>query len=335
MTSPTDIADLAELRYVNDQEPGMTRRRHGRGFVYLRHDGTVVPVEIKERIKGLVIPPAWSDVWICNDPSGHVQATGRDDAGRKQYIYHPEWVRVRDEVKFDRMLPFGRRLTRLRKGIEIDLSQRGLPRTKVLALAVAILDQTLIRVGNNRYTRENGSFGLTTITNEHADVSGSEVQLSFVAKGGFQSEVALENPLLADLVSRCQDLGGQSLFTYRDPGGEVASVRSEDINSYLGMATGLEVTAKDFRTWGASALLTDRLGPKTAAEHSERELLAAIDDAADALGNTRAVARASYLHPAVSHSFENGSLAQIWQGSRGGRWLSRGESALLKVLVDD
>lgn len=332
MIDPLLIADMAELRYVSDEEPGIQRHRKGRGFSYVRHDGGSVPSNHKERIKSLAIPPAWRDVWICADPHGHVQATGRDDAGRKQYRYHPEWERVRDEVKFDRMALFGRKLPRLRRHIETDLNQRGLTRTRVLALGVAVLDQTLIRVGNDRYTRQNGSFGLTTITNAHAAVSGHDIHFNFIAKGGAESAIALTDQRLASLIAQCQDLGGQSLFTYRDPDGGIGSVRSDDVNAYLRSATGLEVTAKDFRTWGASALLTDRLGRMRSTEHSEKDLLAAIDEVADALGNTRAVARASYVHPAIGEAFTTGVLDKIWRSSRAGRWLSRGESGLLKIL---
>jgi DNA topoisomerase-1 len=239
---------------------------------------------------------------------------------------------VRDEVKFDRLLPFGKRLPHLRRFIESDLNQRGLPRTRVLALGVAVLDQTLIRVGNDRYTRENGSFGLTTITNEHADVAGQDIQLSFIAKGGALSELALKDRRLASLVAQCQDLGGQSLFTYRDADGDVVSVRSEDINSYLRTATGLEITAKDFRTWGASALMTATLGPLKTVEDADHQILEATDRVAEALGNTRAVARSAYIHPQVANSYEAGKLHPIWLASRASRWISRGESALLKIL---
>ncbi|MCA1736846.1 MAG: DNA topoisomerase IB [Actinobacteria bacterium] len=332
MLDPSVMADMADLRYVSDEEPGINRQRKGRGFSYVRHDGSVVPPKVRARIKSLAVPPAWEQVWICTDPQGHIQATGRDEAGRKQYRYHPEWERARDEVKFDRMVLFGRRLPHLRKHVGTDLNQRGLPLSRVLALGVAVLDQTLIRVGNDRYTRENGSFGLTTITNTHADVTGHEVQFNFIAKGGASSEVALSDKRLANLIAQCQELGGQSLFTYRDSEGEVGSVRSEHLNAYLRRATGLEVSAKDFRTWGASALLTDRLGHIGVVEQPERELLTAIDQVAEVLGNTRAVARSSYVHPAVSEAFTSGSLDQIWHGSRAGRWLSRGESTLLKLL---
>jgi DNA topoisomerase-1 len=332
MTDPTEIADLAELHYVSDDAPGITRHRKGRGFSYVRHDGSPVPPKVRERIKSLVIPPAWKGVWIGTDPHGHIQATGRDDAGRKQYIYHPEWERVRDEIKFDRMHPVGKRLPRLRKHIEVDLNQRGLPRTRVVALAVAVLDQSLIRVGNDRYTRQNGSFGLTTITNEHVDIADQEVQLSFVAKGGLQAEVALKDRRLAELIAQCQELGGQSLFTYRTEQGEVASIRSEDVNSYLRRASGIDITAKDLRTWGASALLTERLGPVAQSDEPEQEVLAAVDDVAEALGNTRAVARASYLHPVITEAFTQNRLRPIWASSRSSRWLSRGESTLIKLL---
>lgn len=332
MTDPTEIAELAELQYVSDEAPGLVRHRRGRGFSYERHDGAPVTAKERARIKSLSIPPAWSNVWIGTDPRGHIQATGRDNAGRKQYIYHPEWERVRDEIKFDRMLPVGKQLPRLRKHIEADLNQRGLPRTRVVALALAVLDQCLIRVGNDRYTRQNGSFGLTTITNEHADIANHEVQLSFVAKGGQPAEVALKDQRLANLIAKCQELGGQSLFTYRTEAGDVASVRSEDINMYLSRATGIVITAKDLRTWGASALLTEKLGPVGESERPEQEVLEAVDEVAEALGNSRTVARSSYVHPAISEAFTENRLGPIWASSRSSRWLSRGESTLIKLL---
>jgi len=332
MHDPMHIADLADLRYVTDEEPGISRVRRGRGFSYAKHNGGAVVGSARERIKSLAIPPAWEKVWICTDPRGHIQATGRDKEGRKQYRYHPDWEAMRDEVKFDRMAPFGAKLPRLRKLVESDLRQRGLPRTRVVALAVAVLDQTLIRVGNDRYARQNGSFGLTTITGEHADIAGQSVQLSFIGKGGAQSDVALRNRKLANLVADCQELGGQNLFSYRTPDGGIGAVRSDDINDYLRAAMADDVTAKDFRTWGGSALLTEELGRLGPTEKPEKELLAAIDRVAELLGNTRAVCRASYLHPAVADTHSSGDLARIWAHSRSGRWMSRGESALLKVL---
>jgi DNA topoisomerase-1 len=335
MIDPTVIADMADLLYATDDAPGISRRTKGRGFSYIDQSGRVVSEKDRERLRSLAIPPAWKEVWISPDPRGHIQATGRDDAGRKQYRYHPEWERVRDEVKFDRMALFGHRLPRLRKHVEVDLMQRGLPRTRVLALAVAVLDQTLIRVGNDRYTRQNGSFGLTTITNEHVDVAGHEVQLSFIAKGGAHSEMALRDKRLANLIAQCQELGGQSLFTYHDPDAGIQSVHSHDINSYLRTASGLDISAKDFRTWGASALFTQLLGVIRSSDQPEREIIAAVDEVADTLGNTRAVCRASYLHPAIAESFAAGRLEAIWLNSKQGRWLSRGESALLKVLDNE
>jgi DNA topoisomerase-1 len=330
--APHAVADRADLRYVSDDEPGISRRRSGRGFTYMDHAGNAVGPEIRARIKSLAIPPAWEHVWICVDPDGHIQATGRDAAGRKQYRYHPDWERVRDEVKFDRMLPFGLSLPRLRKQIESDLNQRGLPRSRVTALALAVLDQSLIRVGNDRYTRQNGSFGLTTITNKHADVNGHKVHFKFIAKGGAKSEVALRDRRLAGLVAECQDLGGQRLFTYQDTEGTVEGIRSNDVNEYLRTTCGLDATAKDFRTWGASALLTDRLGRIGPSDQPEREILQAIDEVAETLGNTRAVCRASYVHPAIAEAFTDGTLEPAWRASRSSRWLSRGESALIKVL---
>lgn len=323
------LADAAGLRYVNDDEPGIRRRRHGRGFTYRLGGRGVTP---DDRIKRLAIPPAWTDVWICPDPNGHIQATGRDAQGRKQYRYHAEWERVRDEAKFERMATFGGKLPRIRRTIETDLHHRDLSRRKVIALCAALLDQTLIRVGNDRYARQNGSFGLTTMKVDHAEIAGRMVNLSFTAKGGYEHEVALRDRKLAGLVAQCQELRGQSLFSYRQPDGEVASVRSDDVNTYLREAAGEDVTAKDFRTWGASALLVNNLGAHRPGDNPSGEVLAAIDQVAEVLGNTREVCRSSYLHPLISEVYNEGKLTPAWRASRHSRWMSRAESTLLKLL---
>ena len=333
MTDPGMLAERARLHYVSDEEPGISRRRRGKGFSYAGPDGKTVSKADHQRISALVIPPAWTDVWISRDEQSHLQATGRDAAGRKQYIYHPGWEEVRDEAKFERLGPFGRALPGLRKQIQRDLGQRGLPHQKVIALAAAMLDETLIRIGNKYYTQQNGSFGLTTLQIDHASIDGKLVTLEFTGKGGVDQTVAFENARLAALVSRCQDLEGQDLFSY--PSGDgVASVTSSDVNGYLREATGLDFTAKDFRTWGASALATAHLGQAGPPDgvSDDRVVLEAVDVAAEALGNTRAVARASYIHPIVPEAYVSGALHKAWTQSRSGRVMKRPESALFRLL---
>ena len=333
MTDPGMLAERARLHYVSDEEPGLSRRRRGTGFSYTGVDGKPVGEADRARISSLVIPPAWTDVWISRDERSHLQATGRDAAGRKQYIYHPEWEEVRDEAKFDRMGPFGHALPRLRKRIQEDLRQRGLPHEKVVALATAMLDQTLIRIGNKYYNDQNGSFGLTTLQSDHAEIDGKLITLSFKGKGGVEQVVALEDARLASLMSQCQDLSGQHLFSYTSGDG-VAAVSSSDVNEYLRNVTGQEFSAKDFRTWGASALATAHLGqagpPDGIAD--DQIVLDAIDVAAEALGNTRAVARGSYVHPIIFEAYQSGDLQRAWTQSRTGRFMKRPERTLFRLL---
>ncbi|CAN5467128.1 DNA topoisomerase IB [soil metagenome] len=330
------LAKRARLRYVSDEEPGIRRRRRGRGFSFAYGNGRRVSQADRARISSLGIPPAWTEVWICPDADGHIQATGRDAAGRKQYCYHPAWDEVRDEAKFERLGPFGLALPQLRRTVEADLRRRRLPHIKVVALAVAVLDQTLIRVGNQRYCKANGSFGVTTLEADHVEVEGDHVRFSFTAKGGAVREVALRDARLASQVSRCQDLEGQRLFSYESERGIVA-VTSDDVNAYLGEAMGEAFTAKDFRTWGGSAVATASLavsGPPRDAE-GEDLVLAAIDEAAEALGNTRAVCRESYVHPLVIDAYRNGELVAVWRRSRSGRLMRRPEKTLVRLLNGD
>ncbi len=333
MTDPGILAERARLRYVSDEEPGITRRKRGKGYSFLGPDGSTVNEGDRSRISALVIPPAWTDVWICTDERGHIQATGRDAAGRKQYIYHTAWEEVRDEAKFDRMGPFGKALPRLRKQIQNDLRQHGLPHSKVVALATAVLDQTLVRIGNKSYHDQNGSFGLTTLESDHAEIDGSLIKLSFTGKGGVEQVVALEDARLAALMSRCQDLSGQHLFSY-SADDRIAAVTSNDVNDYLRSVTGDEFSAKDFRTWGASALAADHLGRTGPpdGDSDDRVILEAIDLAAEALGNTRAVCRTSYIHPVVADAYTSGDLHHAWLKSRSGRFMNRPESALMRLL---
>jgi DNA topoisomerase-1 len=302
----------AGLHHSSDARPGITRRRSGRGFTYRDRDGATIRDEkTLARIRSLAIPPAWTEVWICPSPLGHIQATGRDARGRKQYRYHPRWRVRRDAGKFERMLEFADALPAIRARCDADLALPGLPREKVLAAVVRLLELTLIRVGNDEYARLNKSFGLTTLQDRHAVVEGSKVHFRFRAKSGKIQEVDLKDRRLARLVKRCQELPGQELFQYIDDDGEVRDVASDDVNAYLREATGGGFTAKDFRTW-AGTLLAFRalssLGPAQGKTASRKNVLHAIRQVADGLGNTPTVARGSYVHPAVVDAYLEGSL---------------------------
>jgi len=307
-------AELAGLRYVTDDRPGITRRRAGRGFSYRAPDGS--PLKDRRRIaqiKALAIPPAWTDVWICPNPNGHVLATGRDARGRKQYRYHPRWRSVRDATKFDRMVPFGRALPALRARVERDLALRGLPREKVLAAVLRLIDVTLMRVGNDEYARLNDSFGASTMRNDHASVRSDRVRLAFRSKHGREVQVRIADRRLARIVRRCQDLPGEELFGYLDELGAERDVRSEDVNDYLREVAGGDFSVKDFRTWGASVLATGLLGeigPGENERDSVRRQNTVIRIVAHDLGNTLAVCRASYIHPAVLETYQEGRLEE-------------------------
>jgi DNA topoisomerase-1 len=330
----SDDAKDAGLRYSSDSWPGIARRRAGRGFSYLGPRGA--PLRGKRelaRIRRLAIPPAWSDVWICSDARGHLQATGRDARGRKQYLYHPAWRALRDETKFDRMAGFGAALPALRDRIDADLGLSGLPRERVLAAVVRLVDETLIRVGNEEYRRANGSFGATTIRQRHSTVEGSRVSVEFRGKGGKLLHAEVADRRLARTMQRLHDLPGRELFEYLDADGERRRVHSEDVNAYLQDVSGANLTVKDFRTWGASALTLRALGdlgePASAAD-AKRSIAEAIREVADALGNTPAVCRASYVHPALLEAYAEGELPPA--ARRRLRGLDRWESALLRFL---
>ena len=311
---PEAVAEAAGLRYVHDTEPGITRRRAGKGWSYRTPKGTLVKdARTLERIKRLAIPPAWTDVWICTRADGHLQATGWDARKRKQYRYHPMWREVRDQAKFERVLEFGLALPDLRSRVSSDLSAPGLPRHKVVAAVVALLDRTLIRVGNEEYARTNESYGLTTLRDEHADISGSKVSFCFRAKGGQHRELVLSDKRLARIVRRCQEVPGQVLFQYVEDG-QPRAVGSRDINAYLQDVTGGPYTAKDFRTWGASVQVAAELHRVEAASsetEAKRQAVAAIKSAAQLLTNTPAVCRASYVHPVVIEAHHAGELTQV------------------------
>ena len=317
MSDPVEAARAAArasgLRYATDSRPGITRVRSGRGFSYRAPDGsTIADRQVRERIAALAIPPAWTEVWICPWPNGHLQATGRDARGRKQYRYHADWGSRRGAEKFDRVLEFARVLPRVRRRIDADLRKRGLPREKVLAAVVRLLELTLIRVGNDEYARLNRSFGLTTLRDRHATVQGDTIRFRFRSKSGVMHESGLRDRRLARIVRKCQDLPGQELFQYLDEQGEVRDVASDDVNDYLRDASGGDFTAKDVRTWAGTVLAYRALRALTPVEGepaARRNLLDAIRVAADGLGNTPAVARGSYVHPAVAEAYLEGDLA--------------------------
>jgi DNA topoisomerase-1 len=302
----------AGLRYATDDRPGITRRRSGAGFTYRDADGaTIRDREVIARLRSLAIPPAWTDVWICPWPNGHLQATGRDARGRKQYRYHERWSERRGTDKFDRMLEFARALPRIRKRRDADLGRRGLPREKVLAGVVWLLEATLIRVGNDQYARLNRSFGLTTMRGRHARIDGHAIRFRFRGKSGQAHEVGLRDRRLASLVRRCQELPGQELFGYVDEDGEIRDVASDDVNAYLRDASGGDFTAKDFRTWAGTVLAyraLRALQPGEGDRDARQNVVEAIRETADRLGNTPAVARGSYVHPAVLEAYLDGAI---------------------------
>jgi DNA topoisomerase I len=333
-----ETADAAGLRYVNEDMPCIRRRRRGKGWEYTGPDGKrITDPKERQRIAGIVIPPAWKDVWICPRPDGHILAVGRDARGRKQYKYHPRWREVRDETKFHRLTDFGTALPDIRARTDKDLSARGLPREKVLALVVRLLDRTLIRVGNEEYAEENDAYGLTTLRHDHVEVNGSTVVFDFTGKGGAEREVALRDQRLARIVHQCHELGGQELFAYEDESGEVVDVGSAEVNDYLRDLTSDDFSAKEFRTWGgtvaAARTLVD-LGEAVTKKEAEKNVLAAVDAAAERLGNTRAVCRSSYVHPAVPEAYLEGELLERWRRTRRSGALGRGERTVLAVLKD-
>lgn len=303
---PQRAARLAGLRYVTDAVAGITRRRVGRGFSYRDPSGERIddPEEI-ERIKAIAVPPAWEDVWICTYANGHLQATGRDARRRKQYRYHPEWSRARNEDKFERIVEFGEVLPRVRKRVDKDLSLPGVQRDKVLAAVLRLLDTSLMRVGNTEYARLNESFGATTVRDEHVDVHGQTISFHFTGKSGKQHDVRVVDRRIARVVQRCQELAGQELFAYVDEDGEVRDVGSSDVNDYLRESAGEGFSAKDFRTFGGTVLAAESLA---LAEDPNNAVAGSIAEVASELGNTPAVARSSYIHPAVLEGYAEGTL---------------------------
>jgi DNA topoisomerase I len=300
-------AHSAALTYTSDATPGIRRIRKGRGFLYRDAAGKMVRSTANlERIRLLVIPPAWTDVWICVSANGHLQATGRDVRGRKQYKYHVRWRKARDETKFDRLASFGASLPRIRRRINRDLRLPGISRSKVLAVVVRLLETTLIRVGNEEYARSNGSYGLTTFMNRHVRVQGSNMRFRFRGKSGKNHIVDLTNRRLARLVKRCQDLPGHDLFEYLDESGTAHNLNSAEVNDYLREISGNDFTAKDFRTWAGTLLATQFISSEK--KPRPAKLVSIVKQVAERLGNTPAVCRKSYIHPMILEGAANGSL---------------------------
>ena len=340
-TDPTLSAERAGLHYVSDDEPGITRKPWGRGFTFLDPEGEHIQDEAERaRLEALVIPPAWTDVWICPSPEGHLQATGRDDRGRKQYLYHPEWERVRNETKFSRMVLFGETLPQLRARCESDLRRRGLPRDKVLATAVTLLDRTLIRIGNPAYAKENQSFGLTTLRDRHVDFNGAKCTFSFQGKSGKKHCIELDDRRLARIVRRCRDIPGYELFQYYDENDERGVIGSSDVNAYLRETPGEDFTAKDFRTWGGTvhaAMVLDDLGEAEDEKEAQKNVVAMVKRVAERLGNTTAVCRKYYVHPAIIDAYLQGELCAAWTDClkrEGEPQLEPEENAVLHFLRD-
>ncbi len=312
LVDPIASARAAGLRYVLDTLPGIRRRRTGKSFSYLSIDGWPIhDPETLSRIKALAIPPAWTDVWICPDPQGHIQATGRDAKGRKQYRYHPRWREVRDAVKYDRMVAFGEALPRIREQTDRDLALPGIPREKVLAAVVQLLENTRIRVGNEEYRRENQSFGLTTLTDNQVEIVGSTLRFRFRGKGGKQHSLQVTNRRLARVVKRLQEIPGYELFQYVNEHGERHTIESGDVNAYLREISGGDFTAKDFRTWAGTVLAARALRnaePCNSERQCKHLVAQAVEQVAAQLGNTPAVCRKCYVHPAVIEAYIGGKL---------------------------
>lgn len=345
MSSPTKIvlrlpdevksAEQAGLRYVIPKGRGIQRRRDGNGFVYLdRDDKPIDDPDALKRIHALVVPPAWTSVWISPDPHSHIQAVGRDARGRKQYRYHAKYRQMRDLVKFDRMRAFGRVLPRIRRAVGRDLVRRGLPKRKVLAAVVKLLETTYIRIGNEEYAEENGSFGLTTLRNQHVQILGDMLKFRFRGKSGQRHDITVQNPRLARILRKCKDIPGSSLFEYLDDDGQPQTIESGDVNDYLREISGADFTAKDFRTWGGTCLAASFLLEKCEGEEPAKSVLVdVVKDVACKLGNKPATCKKYYIHPAVMDCYSAGSLRQFAEKFRDTRSNYLYEQIVLSLLT--
>ncbi|MEO0646092.1 MAG: DNA topoisomerase IB [Cyanobacteria bacterium J06650_10] len=344
-------AVAAGLRYVHDEMPGIRRQRWGQGFSYILPNGNRLSSspkanspesKVRDRIESLAIPPNWESVWICTDPNGHLQSTGRDGKGRKQYRYHPDWRKFRNLQKFDQMVPFGESLAELRSQTEADLKLPNLPRRKVVATVVQLLDRTLIRVGNTQYAEKNQSYGLTTLRGRHVEVKKTKVNFHFVGKSGIEHDITLDHPKLAKVVRKCQDIPGYDLFQFYDEAGNKDTIDSGDVNDYLKQVTGKDFTAKDFRTWAGTAVVIctlQNLGEWSAETEAKSNIVGAIKAAATQLGNRPATCRKYYVHPKVPENYLAGKLLkQLSEAqkqkhpSNYQQWLAQHEQMVLSLL---
>ncbi|HEY1022532.1 MAG TPA: DNA topoisomerase IB [Flavisolibacter sp.] len=304
-------AKMADLVYVSDKDPGFSRQKKGSGFAYYEGEALLSDEDTLERIKKLAIPPAWTAVWICKKANGHIQATGFDQKGRKQYRYHPQWGTLRNETKFHRLYEFGKVLPSIRLKIEEDLGKKELSEEKVLATVVSIMERTFIRVGNDDYEKLYGSYGLTTLKDKHVNVNGSTVRFSFKGKKGIYHEITLRNRKLAKLVQMCRDIPGKELFQYFDEQGERHSIDSGMVNRYIKDASGGDFTAKDFRTWAGTLHILQTFCSMDAPEAQtdcKKNILAALDEVSQKLGNTRTVCKKYYVHPGIIRLYEERAL---------------------------
>ena len=341
--APIGAVKSRGLRYVMDNIKGITRRKHGKNFSFYSPRGVPIrnAAELR-RIRALAVPPAWMDVWISPLSNSHLQATGRDARGRKQYRYHHAWREWRDQTKYDHLMEFGRVLPKLRRKVTKDLSLTGLPREKVMATIVRLLETTCIRIGNDEYAKQNQSFGLTTLRNKHVKVTGSKIRFRFRGKSGIVRDVDLNDRRLAQIVRRCQDLPGQELFQYLDGDGARRIVNSSDVNQYLREATGIDLTAKDFRTWAGTVLAARALGelaPFASKTQAKRSLVRAVEAVAQKLGNTKAVCQKCYIHPATVKAYFDGILPQSLSrpapaAREAQRGLSDDEAAVMMILEE-
>ena len=337
---PEYSAGVAGLKYVSDSNPGYRRRKSGRGFIYTNPKGEKVSdPELLERFRQLVIPPAWRDVWICPDRKGHIQVTGRDQKGRKQYIYHPDWEEIRNSTKFYRMIDFAAAIPLIRKTVDEDLSKRGLTREKVLALIIDLMEKTLIRVGNQEYAKLNDSYGITTLKDEHVDVNGSSIEFLFKGKSGKQWIVNIKDRRLARLVKQCQDLPGQEVFSYIDEEGKLKTVDSFEVNEYIRQISGQDFSAKDFRTWNGTVIAAVHLfnlGPPENEKDEKRKVQETIKAVSAELINTPAICRKYYIHPDILTAFSDGTLfsemKKVVNKETKANGLRAEEKAVLRIL---
>ncbi|MEO1295192.1 MAG: DNA topoisomerase IB [Cyanobacteria bacterium J06636_16] len=336
--SPAKVAKRIGLRYVTDQIPGIRRQKVGRGFSYFDVEGhRIQNSDERDRLKQLAIPPSWQDVWICPFENGHLLATGRDAKGRKQYRYHPEWCQVRNQAKFDRMIAFGRALPAIRQQTEKHMHLQGLPREKVLALVVQLLENTLIRVGNVAYARNNKSYGLTTLRTRHIDIAGNQVEFEFTGKSGVEHHIELEDKHLVAVIKRCYEIPGYTVFQYLDEEGQRQQVDSGEVNDYLQEITGEDFTAKEFRTWAGTVLTAQELGNLAIAQanvKAQQQVTDAIKAVAKQLGNRPATCRKYYVHPKVPEAHLAGELLPRLQSPRqSSQHLELHECVVLELLA--